>query len=193
MSVASSPTSAPTALLTSGTTSAAATNTKHTTSSTFYLAHRKGVTFAREDPDGPLPKFNTLDEWGAAKSTKIDVCARLCRHILERDDALPIEFRDGQAIFPPTPSSDVPPSLKTKIIIYQEFPFFRPVLVNVSPLHQPTSLCRLFNSLPRCSNSMVSAACGSTGGPHMKSAQRQLQNSRRTRGVEFFFSQKLGQ
>jgi TATA-binding protein-associated factor len=95
-----------------------------------------GVTFARKKANSKIPKFETLEKWGKFKSTKIDVCCRLVAHLLERDDAPPVAFEDGSPIFPPMPPTDPanPPSKLKKIVVFQEFPSFRPLLQNVSTL-----------------------------------------------------------
>ncbi|TFK59812.1 hypothetical protein BDN72DRAFT_780239 [Pluteus cervinus] len=106
-------------------------------SKSFYLEYRMGVGFARRHLEEPIPKFATLDAWLVQKSTKFDLCARLCKHILLRDDAPEVVFEDGGATFP-----DVPPLLpgetvlqETKILIYQEFPSLGGLLRNVLDLY----------------------------------------------------------
>ncbi|KAF5309269.1 hypothetical protein D9611_015099 [Ephemerocybe angulata] len=117
-------------------------NGRGVSSSRFYIEHRMGVTFAQADPDAPLPKFDSLDEWEPVKSTKVDICAQIVRHLLSRDDAPRVEFVDGSPVFPPMPSIDIasPPTTKNKIVIYQEFPSYRPVLENVLRLYGVDSL-----------------------------------------------------
>ena len=67
--------------------------------------------------------FKMLDNWEKQKSTKIDTCARMCRHLLARDDGPEMLFENGAIIFPGEQvSQDV------KILIYQEFPLLGPLL-----------------------------------------------------------------
>lgn len=104
-------------------------------SRSFYLEHRMCVGFARLSLEDSIPTFETLAQWEEKKSTKIDVCARMCKHILTRDDAPKMKFEDGAVIFPPipppTPGEKI--SKDIKILIYQEFPSLGPLLRNVSP------------------------------------------------------------
>ncbi|KIJ45378.1 hypothetical protein M422DRAFT_251151, partial [Sphaerobolus stellatus SS14] len=51
----------------------------------FYLDHRLSVGYAMDRIEDELPTFNTLEEWEAKKSTKFDICARLCKYILSHD------------------------------------------------------------------------------------------------------------
>lgn len=97
-----------------------------------------GVTFCQEDPDAPIPQFNTLDEWNDMKSTKIDLAAKIVGHLLSRDDAPEVQFVDGEAIFPQMPPTDPtnPPTRERKVAIYQEFSSYRPIMQNVR-LFQP--------------------------------------------------------
>lgn len=74
-----------------------------------------------------------MAEWQAKKSTKVDVCARLCLHLLSRDDAPPVDFKDGGVVFPPIPASAPGEKISQnlKILIYQEFPSFGPMVRDV--------------------------------------------------------------
>ena len=92
------------------------------------------VGFARLNLDEEIPTFRSLEEWEGKKSTKIDTCARMCQHILTRDDAMEISIKDGAVFFPPNPelAPGATVSRKTKILIYQEFPSLGPLLRNVS-------------------------------------------------------------
>lgn len=78
-----------------------------------------------------FPEFKSLQEWEPLKSTKMDTCARICEHMLTRDDVPPIIFKEGQAIFPLIPDSPHPPKMESKILIYQEFTSLRPLLLKV--------------------------------------------------------------
>jgi len=83
-----------------------------------------GVCYPRVSLKDPLPTFNTLQEWTEIKSTKFDICARMCQYILSRDDAPDVTFENGEAIFPPVPSPAPGQAItqETKILIYQDFP-----------------------------------------------------------------------
>lgn len=110
----------------------------------FYLDYRISVGYAKDesedqskdDKDGIralAPTFTSLKEWEPKKSTKMDTCAKICRHMLTRDDVPDVIFEEGQAIFPPIPPN--PPDggkKETKILIYQEFTSLRPLLRNVT-------------------------------------------------------------
>jgi hypothetical protein len=111
--------------------SASAANRKSHTSNTFYLEHRKAVAFARDDPSEAIPVFKNLEEWEPIKSTKLDLCARICQYILSSDSAPQIHFEDGVPIFPPIVPSRAE-TQETKVLIYQEFPSFTGLLRNVS-------------------------------------------------------------
>ena len=58
----------------------------------------------------------------------------MCLHLLSRDDAPEMIFEDGQVIFPHIPALRHGEELskETKIVIYQEFTSFGPLLRNVS-------------------------------------------------------------
>lgn len=92
-----------------------------------------GVGFARLSLTETIPRFNHLSEWEQHKSTKFDICAQMCRHLLSRDDAPEMLFENGTVIFPavPDPQPGEVISRTTKILIYQEFPFLGPLLHNV--------------------------------------------------------------
>jgi hypothetical protein len=91
------------------------------------------VGYARLDIAEEIPIFLTLEEWEMKKSTKFDVCARMCNHLLSRDDAPEIYVKDGVAVFPPIPDAllEAPISQQLKLIIYQEFPSLGKLLRNV--------------------------------------------------------------
>ncbi|KXN81812.1 Chromatin-remodeling complex ATPase chain isw-1 [Leucoagaricus sp. SymC.cos] len=104
----------------------------------FYLEYRLAVGFAKDDVDDPLPTIKSLEEWEPIKSTKMDVCARVCAHYLSRDDVLDVEFVNGEPIFPATPTSEDTEILKTRrIIIYTEFPSMAPLLTKAGLFHHP--------------------------------------------------------
>jgi len=68
------------------------------------------------------------------KSTKFDTCARLCQHLLTRDDAPKVDVVNGEVIYPPFPSLQPgeSPQQTTKIIISMELTSLGPLLRNVS-------------------------------------------------------------
>lgn len=67
------------------------------------------------------------------KSTKMDVCARICEHYLKRDDAMDVTFVEGEPVFPKAPDTSEVDDVKRnrRIIIYAEFPSMAPLLQNV--------------------------------------------------------------
>lgn len=117
--------------------SVSAANGRSASSSKFYIEHRQGVTFAQENPDSKLPVFTSLADWEQVKSTKIDTCARILRYLLIRDDLPPIEFVNGEVVFPSLPplKGDEQAKQATKIIVYQEWPSYRPLVSNVCSIH----------------------------------------------------------
>ncbi|TFK19678.1 hypothetical protein FA15DRAFT_601103 [Coprinopsis marcescibilis] len=119
---------------------ASTANARKVANSRFYLEHRKGVTFAREPSDPPCPKFNTLEEWEDRKSSKIDCLVRMVQHILTRDDMPPVTFENGVPVFDPAPGSPTF-TRDVKILIYQEFPSFIPLVRNVFELYGIQVLC----------------------------------------------------
>jgi hypothetical protein len=95
-----------------------------------------GATYPRLSLSDSIPHFDTLDNWQKHKSTKLDTCARMCQHLLSRDDAPEMVFGNGQVKFPDIPmlKDSEKISQERKILIYQEFPSFGPLLRNVSLL-----------------------------------------------------------
>jgi len=67
-----------------------------------------GICYARLNLTDPLPTFKTLQ---GRKSTKFHLRARMCQHLLSRDDAPEMVFENGEATFPlvpaPTPAEHV--------------------------------------------------------------------------------------
>ncbi|KXN84276.1 SWI/SNF-like matrix-associated actin-dependent regulator [Leucoagaricus sp. SymC.cos] len=106
----------------------------------FYMEYRLAVSYAKEDPASLLPTFETLDEWLPKKSTKMDVCARICAHYLEHDDIDDVSFEGGVAIFPLTTPPKGKITRERRIIIYAEFPSMAPLLQNVLRLYSVESL-----------------------------------------------------
>jgi len=78
--------------------------------------------------------FTSISEWTTAKSTKMDTCARIAKHLLTRDDAPEVLFEDGEAVFPPFPelSPGQVVSRENKVVIYMEFPSLGHIMRNVS-------------------------------------------------------------
>lgn len=99
----------------------------------FYCMERMAVTFPREDTNAPVPKFSTREEWDATRSTKIDAVVRLVRYLLKSDNTLPPFTKDGKLFFPKIPPTEDGASVSRtrKILIYQEYSFFAPLLINV--------------------------------------------------------------
>lgn len=75
----------------------------HPNSRSFWIEFRMGVNWARRCLSESIPRFNTMDEWLERKSTKIDTCAQMCLHVLSRDDAPKMIFKNGTVTFPPLP------------------------------------------------------------------------------------------
>ncbi|KAJ3560425.1 hypothetical protein NP233_g10845 [Leucocoprinus birnbaumii] len=107
----------------------------------FYLEYRTAVGFANDNPGNPLPKFNTLAEWEELKSTKMDVCAKICSHLLIHDDVEDVKFENGEALIPVVEIDPKKPvTRKRRIIIYSEFTSMAPLLQNVLSLYSIKSL-----------------------------------------------------
>ena len=102
-----------------------------------------GAIYPRRSLTEKIPLFKSFEEWQNRKSTKIDACARMCRHLLSRDDAPDMIFQDGQIIFPDVPQSlpGEEVSQDRKILIYQEFPSLGPLLRNVRGLLVSSTCC----------------------------------------------------
>ena len=86
-----------------------------------------------------------MEDWQRNKSTKVDICARICLHLLSRDDAPSMVFENGGVVFPPVP---VPApgervSQTIKILIYQEFPSFGPMVRDVRVLLRSFRLLKI--------------------------------------------------
>ncbi|PPR00042.1 hypothetical protein CVT26_008918 [Gymnopilus dilepis] len=103
----------------------------------FYIEHRMSVGYARLSLEEKIPFFKSLPEWIEKMSTKMDTCARLCKHLLSRDDAPDPIIVDGQLVLPPLPplAEGEEPQQTIKIIISQEFPSLAPLLRNVLKLY----------------------------------------------------------
>lgn len=127
-------------------------------SRSFYIEHRMAVNYARLNLSEKPPVFKTLAEWETKKSTKIDTCARIIKHILSRDDAPELEVVDGKIHIPDLPplSPEQLDKLVDKAILYQEYPSLGPLLHNVGSIcsHLFSSLIRLrswiFTGLNTC-------------------------------------------
>jgi len=92
-----------------------------------------GVCWARRNLAEAIPCFKTLEQWREKKSTKFDICARMSQHILARDDAPEMVFREGTVIFPtiPEPQPGQTIGQNTKILIFSDFPSLGPLVRNV--------------------------------------------------------------
>ncbi|KAF8514105.1 hypothetical protein BU17DRAFT_68522 [Hysterangium stoloniferum] len=91
-----------------------------TETSTFALAGAGGVTVLF--PERALnPAGNaTLGDWEPVKSTKMDVCAKICKHYLFDNNIPDVEFNEGVPIFP---GLEVPSQIMNRrIFIYSESP-----------------------------------------------------------------------
>ncbi len=115
-------------------------------SSTFYVPSRMGAIYPSRSLTENIPHFKSLEEWQSRKSTKIDTWARMCRHLLSRNDAPEMIFKDGEVIFADVPQPTFGENLSQdrKILIYQEFPSLG------SPLRDVRDL--LTTSITCCSN-----------------------------------------
>jgi hypothetical protein len=149
-----------------------------------------GAVYPRATLKESLPTFSSLESWREKKSTKIDICARMCLHLLSRDDASPMRFEDGTINFPesPQPAPGEPPSYNNKILIYHEFPSFGPLIRSVCDLlffgH-----C-LFN-VSRSSSFITSPTYISMVGQASMAVRRSLQNLLRIPRSAFSFSHPL--
>jgi TATA-binding protein-associated factor len=94
------------------------------------------ATYPRLSLTDKIPRFKTREDWESRKSTKVDICARMCFHLLSRDDAPRMIFEDGAVIFPevPKPMPGERVSQELKIVIYQEFSSFGPLVRDVCTL-----------------------------------------------------------
>ena len=92
------------------------------------------MCYAKENPADPDPVFESLDQWEAEKSTKMDICARICRHYLSRDDVEDVGFEHGQLFLPTFDPLGRPFTQNRRVLIYSEFPSMAPILRNVSAL-----------------------------------------------------------
>ncbi|KAF9442094.1 P-loop containing nucleoside triphosphate hydrolase protein [Macrolepiota fuliginosa MF-IS2] len=107
----------------------------------FYLEYRLAVGYAKGDAGELWPTFKSLEEWEPLKSTKMDVCAKICAHYLTHDDVGDVVFEEGQPIFPDIPDMREADIQRTRrIIIYAEFPSMAPLLQNVLQLYGVKSL-----------------------------------------------------
>ena len=99
------------------------------------------VGYSKEDPAGVIPIFQSLQEWNAKKSTKMDACARICAHYLQDDRIDDVDFQDGEPVFPQIHATWASEPQRTRrIIVYAEFPSMAPLLQNVgNHLHSSLS------------------------------------------------------
>lgn len=90
-----------------------------------------GVILAREDPSQPIPVFKSLEEWTPVRSTKIHNLVGITKHFLMRDDMPCVDFVDGEVVYPPAPTT--PDFTRdVKVLVYQDFTCFTPLVKNVS-------------------------------------------------------------
>ena len=82
------------------------------------------VGFAHFNLEDPIPVFKTLDNWEKQKSTKIDTCARMCRHLLARDDGPEMLFENGAVTFHPIPAPN-PGNQPIRVNNWPGFPCMR--------------------------------------------------------------------
>ncbi|PPR00177.1 hypothetical protein CVT26_009067 [Gymnopilus dilepis] len=110
--------------------------------SKFYLPYRMGACCPRLDLKDPIPSFRSLEEWKAGKFTKFDICAKLVKHLLSRDDAPEVVVEKGTMKFPRLPAQEKarPATRIRKVLIYQEFICLGPLLRNVLNLYGITSV-----------------------------------------------------
>ncbi|TFK34929.1 hypothetical protein BDQ12DRAFT_668942 [Crucibulum laeve] len=92
-----------------------------------------------KDMAGLPPKFNAI-EWDSQKSTKLDACAQMCQYLLSNDKTPDISFENGKPIFPPLPKVQDGDPKNWRILIYQEFPSFGPLLQGVLKHYNVDSL-----------------------------------------------------
>lgn len=125
----------------------------------FYLEYRMATGYAKDDPDDAIPIIKNIEEWEKCKSTKMDVCAKICQHLLTRDDAPDVEFEEGLPIFPPFPNplEGIEAPKTNRILIYQEFPSLGGLLRQVSSFG--FCLRILKKEFPRFLICMVSPLC----------------------------------
>ncbi|KAM6490053.1 P-loop containing nucleoside triphosphate hydrolase protein [Amanita muscaria] len=106
----------------------------------FYMEYRTAVGYAKDDPDMPNPKFKSLAEWEPVKSTKMDVCARICQYYLSSDDVSDVTFEDGKPIFVSSQPTNLSNPAKRHILIFAEFPSMTLILRNVLSLYNVQTL-----------------------------------------------------
>jgi hypothetical protein len=105
-------------------------------SSSFYLPSRMGATYPRLSLKDKIPRFKSMDDWESHKTTKVDICARMCSHLLSRDDAPSMIFEDGTVIFPevPAPMPGERVSQELKLLVYEDFASLGPLVQDVRAL-----------------------------------------------------------
>lgn len=89
--------------------------------------------YATEDPDASLPRLNSMEDWVAIKSTKLDAFAQICSHYLARDDVDQVSFVDGELVVPPIPADSAKVYTRTRrVCAYIEFVRYKPLIEQVS-------------------------------------------------------------
>ena len=89
----------------------------------FYLRVRRALTHPGLNNDEPTKLPESIAQWDAMKSKKLDTLAKLVKHHLAQDGAQPMEIVDNELVsdpkfsLPPTPDGQ-----PDKIIVYCAFP-----------------------------------------------------------------------
>jgi len=103
-----------------------------------------GTAYALE-PDAQYTPFTSLDAWSNAKSTKMDIAAKIIAYLLTRDDAPDVTFSNGAAIFSPFPQLADGHAItqENKVVLYLEFPSLGHIMRNVSYFRYSSTLSNL--------------------------------------------------
>lgn len=97
----------------------------------FYLEYRLALGYAPESGDvADVTPILSLADWEKTKSTKMDACAQICRHLLA-DDNVPTPFAENGQLILPTYVMPEHPTRTNRIVIYQEFVSRSQILQNV--------------------------------------------------------------
>jgi hypothetical protein len=97
----------------------------------FFLKERMGVVLPREQGNAPLPVFKSRKEWEANPPSKLNAVVLLIEHLLKSDHAPMPYTKDDEMVFPEIPV-DKPAAQTRKILLFNEFPFFAPLIIQVS-------------------------------------------------------------
>jgi SNF2 family DNA or RNA helicase len=93
-----------------------------------------GVIFPREHITAELPVYQTKEEWEKNPPTKLNTLLAVVRHLLSSDEAPMPSTEDGILVCPPIPAN-APRNSTRKILIYNEFAFFAPLIVQLFALY----------------------------------------------------------